>query len=80
MQQEINDYKNSLTDTANFKYYTDDEIHKRINIILHRLQQIESNTGIDSTEEELCKSAKRKDLLYTGIKHIDLNFYERIMA
>lgn len=80
MEKEIKDWKNSLSDQAQFKYYLDYQIHKRIDKILQLLVKIECNNGIDSTPEELQRADKRKELLYYAIKQLDEKFYERIIA
>ncbi len=78
MEREIEDWKNSLEDQAQFKYYTDPEIHDAIDRVLIRMMKIECNSGDDNTAGENKRIYKRKQMLYYAIKQMDQLFYERI--
>ena len=60
------------------RYYTSKECKNKIDNLLWQCAVINANTGIDSTEEELIKARKEKDLLYDKIKEIDPVKYEAL--
>lgn len=61
-------------------YYKDEKVRKEIDELLHQNAIIESNLGIDSTDEERELAEFKQNKLFLKIKEIDLEFYKIIVT
>lgn len=65
----------------NYYYYQDTETRKQIDELLHRNAILQSNLGMDSTEEEKKTAHDEWMVLAMQIRDLDSKFYhERIIA
>ena len=67
--------------SVNYYYDQDDETRKQIDELLHQNAILQSNLGMDSTEEEKKSAHDQWMVLAMQIRDLDSKFYsERIMA
>jgi len=70
-----------MAEMSNYYYYTDADVRKQIDKLLHQNALIQCNLGTDSTKEERQEAKKQWMELAVQIRDIDPKFYrERIMA
>lgn len=56
------------------------EIHERINKLMMQNASLESNLGLDSTDDERLNIKILQEDLYAQIKLLDLDYYDLITA
>lgn len=65
-------------DPRTWNYYTTPEIKKQIDFNLEDMASLESNKGIDSTEEEKSAINKLMNDCLSRIKDLDIFFWNRL--